>query len=315
MKKKIVKYGLRLGILAIIVLLFLKWINISDAIGHLGSLSIEYFLFAIFIILVANLVKGVRFYILTEALGLKLSFLRVMLVNSMCIIVGRVTPGRVGEGVKIMLLDRKKSDLTFCFVLEKIADALLVLMIAIVGIGVLVKEGTILTFVNSYLIFALIIICLVVILMKIDKVINFIAKRDVLEDKWFLRSIKKVNIVQWTGFFLITFLIRILALALAILIILALGIDASWILVIVIWNLAIIVGQVSALPGGFGAREAGYTGLLVGYVGITKELAGIAALLVTAVDLIVESFLGITCWILLKLFKKSLDHKDGHHIN
>ena len=305
MKKSIMKYGIRLFIMAVVIVLFLKWINISDSIYLLSEVKLEYFFVALVLILFANLIKGVRFFVLTEALKLKLSFLRVLLVNSMCIIVGRVTPGRVGEVVKIMFFDRKKTDLTFCFVLEKIIDVFLVLFIAILGIGVLLQEGIFSSFVNSYILFGVILLLIIIVIFNIDKVLKFITKRDILEEKWFLRGLKKISYKQWAWFVLISLLIRTCALALAYLVALSLGIEGSWLLIIIIWNLAIIVGQVSALPGGFGAREAGYTGLLVSYVGITKQLAGIAAVLITIVDLIVESFLAIVCWILLKvLYKK-----------
>lgn len=311
MNKKWVKYGVRLGIMALVVLLFLKWTNVSEGLHYLSDVNPYLFASAILLILFANLIKGFRFHLVTDALGLGLSFTRVVLVNSMCIIVGRVTPGRVGEAFKIVLLDRKNSDLSFGFVLEKIADALTVLIIAILGVGVLITEGTFSTFVNSYILFALILLMIIAVVWKIDKVINFVAKRDVLEERWFWRNLKKLSITDWIVFVFITLLIRVAALANAILIIEALGITASWVLVAVIWNLAIIVGQVSALPGGFGAREAGYTGLLVAYASLSKELAGIAAVLVTVVDLIVESFLAITCWVALKILKNTLDAQDA----
>ena len=300
------KHLIRTGVMLVVVLLFFKWINLSPSAGHILEASLPWVLAGCAVILVNNILKGIRFAFITRAIHAPVPYLRSILVNNISIIVGRVTPGRIGEASKIALLGQKTSELSFSFTLEKLLDFFLVLVIALVGLNQFSDYR------NSTIIFALGLIVLVLLVVKIDKVLAFVAKRPVLEDRWFVNHLGKISPSWWVLIILSSLIIRAGPLALAIIVDRALGLSSSLVAIAVLYNLAIILGQISAIPGGYGVREAGYTFLISTHLGLDIATAGIAATLITLIDLFIETSGALVGWIVFKSLPRT-HHEIGKH--
>ena len=290
------KHWLKFAAMIIIVGIFVKWTNLSASLSSLCSIDLVFFGMALILVLGFNLLKGIRFCMLLQASGIRLSFLHTFLVSEMTLIVGRITPAKLGEGIKVMYIDAKKTDLSFCFVLERLADFISLFFFALFSLSLFSQ------FMPSVVLFGAGIIAVIAAMMYSDRLLKFFFKQNVLEEKWFINGLKKLSISDWATYISLSICIRLGVLVLPVLIGRSLGIHLDIITTFALYSVAILVGNLSALPGGFGAREGTYSYLLSQAAAISMPLAGLAATLITLSDLLIETALGITAYLLLKLF-------------
>src|SRR5215470_10695076 len=88
-----------LGIL--LFLIFLKWINLREAVKYLSQLNMTEFIFGCLLMVVSQALRAVRFYYLALELDVVLNFRENLLVHLITSLLGATTPGKLGEGGKV----------------------------------------------------------------------------------------------------------------------------------------------------------------------------------------------------------------------
>ena len=235
-----------------------------------------------------------RFYYLQHGLKLGISFKDSLIANSIAPIVGRLTPAKLGEGVKLFILKHDKKKVGFIFVMEKLADIFTLLVVSVFAIY------TLGSYYNAYITLAVIFIGVIIVLFNIEKFLNFVLKKNILEDSWFRNSLAEISPLQWMVFACFSTVMRFLIMSVPFIISAALGFDISLWIIIQTYAIAVLIGNVSGLPGGIGTREISFSFLLVTYASLPKEAAGIIALMVIFTDLVIESLLALVGWLFLK---------------
>ena len=285
--KTLKKHWIKIAIALVVFLLFIKWTNISQGIAELRNLHLIPYIIACLTIVVVQLSKNLRFYYLAQDLKLEIGFWQTLRAHFIVPIIGRVTPAKLGEGMKIFMLCKARKELGFVFIMEKLTDTCTLLIISLFSIY------TFGSYVNIWLGIAAVMVLMLVMLFNIGKILNFFLKKNIFEDQWFLNQLKKVSPMQWIAFLGYSTLIRFLVLSVPFIILLSLDMPLPLWLVFQMYGLSMVIGNISGLPGGIGSREFSYAFLLLTYGGLGKETAGVAALLVVFTDLMVESVLAL----------------------
>lgn len=295
MKKKSKKFLIRLIIAIIVVLIFLKWINIFDSVKYIKKIAIGYFILASLTVFIIQIVKATRFYFLAKSIKVDISYKKNLLVHFVAPIIGRITPARVGEGSKVFFFKKDRKKLGFSFIVEKLADIATLLVVCLFAIF------TFSAYFNSVLAFIILFVIGIIMLLNIEKILNFVLRKNILEDKWFKKNLKQIPKKQLTLFIINSIIVRFLVLTVPFIIALSLNLKISYFLVFQMYALSMIIGWLSGLPGGIGTREFVYSFLLITYANIPKEIAGIASILVIFTDLLVESSIALVGYIIMKL--------------
>src|SRR3989338_845664 len=188
MKKKY-KVIAELLLIALIFSLFYKFMNLTYSFSYLTNANIGYFIIAIIIAFGTRFVNASRFYLLAGSIGVHLGYKKNLMVHFLTGFLGRFTPARVGEGSKVMLLEGDKQKIGFLFILEKIVDLITLVIISVIAIFTFSMYGSIGIKLMIFLGFFTIAL---VLLFHIEKIINLVMKRAVLEKQWFYKNLKSI---------------------------------------------------------------------------------------------------------------------------
>ena len=282
----ILKYVLGIGFLVAV----LAWFDIFNSLYLLSDIQIEFFVIACLIVVCVHLLKTLRFYALAQELDVPNTFWQMILAHMIAPIVGRVTPGKLGELSKVALLKGDKKILSFVFILEKLADMITLCIVAVFGIYAFGN------YMQAWLGMVVIIIAALIVLWKFEKFLNFFFGKNLLADQWFKENLMKVGYMQWLLYLAYSTLIRFLILSVPWIVAKALGIGVPMWLMFMIFAVSSLIGNLSGLPGGIGTREASFGFLLITYAFIAKEPAGIIVLLSLLADVLVEGILAASGW-------------------
>lgn len=293
-KKSYKSYLIRSVLAIIIILIFLKWINIFDSVRYIKEISFSFFFLAAFTILIINITKMFRFYYLAKDLNIDLSLKDAIIAHFIAPIIGRITPAKLGEGLKIFILKKDRKKLGFAFILEKLTDTFTLLIISVFAVY------TFGSFYNAYITLVVLFILIIVGLFNIEKILNFMFRKPLLHDKWFKSLLQEISPAQIIVFIAFSTIIRFLILSVPYIISTAFGLNISIWLIFQMYAVSMLIGWLSGLPGGIGTREFSFSFLLITYASVTKDLAGIVALLVIITDLIIESLLALVGWVWLR---------------
>ena len=161
-----------------------------------------------------------------------------------------------------------------CFVLEKLVDCGILLLAGTYGL-ILFRKYTKLLFLA-----ALIFVAGAIFLLNIEKILNFVLKRDILHDKWLRQVIIKVSPINWILFLLGSLIIWFIGILAQYMIASSLSFTIPILLLIRISALTVIAGLLSGLPGGLGISQLTFTHLAVSYLDVSKELIGVFNIMV-----------------------------------
>lgn len=263
-----------------------------------------YFLMLTLVIMVAEVIfRSLRWRVVLISLGLKISKPKALSFYWLGTFFSMITPGRVGELIKVYFL--KKRGLSafrsfFSIVLDRLIDILVLLFFSVLIFTFFLRD------IGSYLFLLGIIVLLAIILVfliidqrtifhrsfgkLIQKIfpINF-SDYNRFTFKKLIEGIKGLNkkiilyfsiylIVGWVLYFFAKYTIS-----------LSLGLNLSFVNLVIVSVLVIIINILPISIAGLGTREAAII-YFFSISGIDKETALLFSLLILAADLIVISF-------------------------
>ncbi len=303
MNKKIKKHIVKLIVAVIVLLIFFRWINVWDSFEIMKEVTWSYLLLAFIVYALSQVVRAWRFYVISVSLRKRINIGRNILAHFIAPVVGRLTPGRIGEAVKILLIGSDKKTLGFCFIFEKIMD-LLVLLVIVFAFIINIQQ-----MVKVYLIVIVIFIGIIIVAFNFDRILNLglkiISKGKVLEKGWFRKNLSKIRAVAYIRLFLLTVVIWVMNFLTAYLIVFSIGESINFILISLILAASILMAVVSGIPGGFGVREFSLAFLLGSFAGFTESAAGAYAILFTLLILTTESIMAGISYPLMKILYKN----------
>lgn len=288
MKHNLKKILLRISVLFIILLVFFKWVNITETITQMKEIIVWPLFVAFIFYTIMQIIKADRFYELCHSTGERIPPLKNIFVHLFMPLLGRLTPGKIGDATKIFLLQAEKKNLLFAAIIEKLADFIILGLFALLIIFIDIS------YVWYYLLFFGILIVFILILIRsewlLNKVTVLFLKKNIFEDKWFVSRLKKLKkgtllrvfystCIGWFANFVACYFLAM-----------SLQISISLFLLGAIFATAIIIGLISSLPGGFGAREASLI-VLLSLAGVAEPLAQTYSVLYVFFILASESFL------------------------
>lgn len=192
---------------------------------------------------------------------------------------GLMTPAKLGEGAKLLLIGDKKEKVGFCFILEKLNDLSVLILLGTIG---LYRYSIV--FKSIYFVFFIIFVAIIV-LAFFDKIFNFIFKNYFsrsLEKNWFINNLKLF--AKPKHLFALSLGIAVWALTIFAAYMFSLTTGAgfntlSFVEFAPVYASCVVVGVVSGLPGGIGPREAAISLLFFQIFKIDIESGGIFSLL------------------------------------
>lgn len=263
-KKNLMK--LTMGL--VIFILFLRWINFADNLKYLLQANISYIILAFTIMVISTTLRGVRFHQIAHATQNPIPLKKSILVNYIIAMITLITPARLGEGGKIFFFDNKKQ-LGACFIFEKIADFGILLIAAIYALFMFKK------YTNLVFIIFLIFVVGLLVLFNIERILNFVLRKDVLQEGWLREAFKKVSKENWMYFTGYTFSIWFIGILAQYFLAKSLGLTIPILLLIQVSAVAVIAGTLSGTPQGIGTCQFIYTLLLTENLNLSKEVIGI----------------------------------------
>ena len=268
-----------------LLLVFVRWIRISSALENLslprpGWLPVVWGLMAL-----STTLRGCRFYRLGAIVGAPVSLARSVLANWAANLLAVVSPGRVGEGGKVLFFGQKR-DLAAVFVLEKLADFGWLLLVGAYGVTLFRQ------YVGGLAVVAILALGGGVFVFNVERILNWALGRPVFRDQWLASVARRIPAGGWAVFGGSTLLIWALGIATQYLTALAMGFAIPLLLLIRISALTVIAGLVSAIPGGLGVSQFVFTTMLAAHTGVSREVAGLFSLLMLAQTYAVAVALG-----------------------
>jgi len=305
-KNNLIKIALLITLI-LLASLFLT-LDLNKVFEILKTIKLPFLFVALTTLFVELVLKALRLKILIAA-HTKSSFLNNLIITLVGLPFGTVTPGRVGDLVKVYTLSKKTSLSKIkglaIGVIEKIIDFFSLFILALVGIGALIIKGRI----NPVFLFLLFFILLMAMLIFFflnkkyaEKILKIIYAKMIpskyknqlqcnFDDFYFGLSIilrKKTLLIVPVGLaFLLWFnrILRIFILALA------LSLKIKFIYFFLFMPIIEVVGIMPITIMGLGTREYIYI-FLFSLIGISKEASVALSLLIFSTVIIPLSILG-----------------------
>lgn len=267
------------------------------------SLRWSFLVFALITVLFLILVKSLRWRIILLSLGIVISRVTCLSLYCLGLFVGTVTPGRVGEVIKVYFLKNRGHSAFrsfFSVVFDRVSDILILIIFGFLVFWFFLKE------IGLYVIFFGIITLLTLILIfllinqksYLNRVFSRLIQKIFLVDLtdynkftltklWQgLKNLNKKVIFLFSFYLIIGWLIYFLS---RYFIALSLGLNLSFVDISVISIFISIVVNLPISIAGLGTREAAVI-YLFGLFSLTKETALVFSLLVFIIDIIPVSF-------------------------
>lgn len=141
-KSKSIKTFLLKIIGLIIICLILSRINIDSILSRLAEVNAFYFGVAMLVFPLLILVKSYRLWLILKRPRLKRDIKSLFLINMASFSAGTLTPGRVGEFIKVFYLCEMGHTLgksLFCTILDRLLDILFIMVVSCVGVIIMFK--------------------------------------------------------------------------------------------------------------------------------------------------------------------------------
>lgn len=300
------KHFIRLAIALLFLIIFLKWAKIEDySFIYKAFYSIEFWIGCLFLILV-QVVKALRFQMLVSEYNVQVNFTKNLIIHFIVPILGLLTPSKLGEGMKLVLIKDQKEKVGFCFLLEKLMDMLILFLLGAIGLYFYA------IFISSIYFVIPIVIVGIICLIYFDKIFNFLFQKlspNKLEKNWFQKNLKnflkpKHFLTMILGVFV--WLLNIYAAYYFAFVAGGGFANLTFIEFAPLFASAIIVGLISGFPGGIGSREATITFLFFQVFQIDVETGGVFSILNLFGNYLTFAVIGLISYL---VFKSTYKHE------
>lgn len=299
LRRKAGFFALKAVISFLILWMVFRFLGSPETRIILKSADIRWILAGAVCIVFVQLLKAWRFIELGRVLHQPVPVYRCILAHLIVPILGFITPGKLGEGFKIMYLKASKRELGFLFIVERLQD--MVMLLAVAAFGFAFSDFYILT----YLVMAGVILAGIVILMKLEWFLNLVTKKifqkEYFTKNWFMQRLRKVFSPRILKASLLTVAVWGVTFTSSICFARSVGIDLPYPKIAFVFAWAVILGLLSSLPGGVGVREGGITVLLHTLYAVPKSLGTALAAINLGMHYIVLTILAAAGYVLYNL--------------
>ena len=281
----------------IVLIIFLRLINLSESLHIISQAIWPIFIIAMLTSVVTQVIRGLRFYQISKSINVDLSLKKSILSQFMTCLAGIATPAKFGEGGKILFFDNKNK-LTFSFILEKVSDFSIQLLIGFLAIF------TFQIYVDLFYFVIVLFVIGLIALFKVDKLLNFILRKKEFEKGWFFNILKGIDKKNFLIFSILTFILWFNINLSVWVYALSLGLFLNIFLLFQIFTIANLMGAISGTPGGIGSTQIVFTLLMVTLMGISDSLAGAIAIISVIGIYLIYTILTIVGFLLYKKYYK-----------
>jgi len=265
--KNVIKKTFPFIISLILLGFFFRYTYSNNVITIIKNANIYFLMLAGIVFLFIPFVKALRFGMLIKN-SIEFNKKQNILIHYIVPIAGFFTPGRIGEGVKVLVLKDKRKYAAFFFLIEKILEMLAILVFSIIG---LILFGFDRIFIVTVILVTLILVVITVNIKTIGYYLFKIIKRRKLA-----RSIKNysinIGIKEWFYIIMFTLIRWTLDFLTVYFIALAVGIKLNFFVMSFAFSVSTIMGFLSGLPGGLGVREFSILFILERFFSISRDL-------------------------------------------
>lgn len=279
----------------------MKWANIDDySFIYKAIYSEKFWIGCLFLILV-QVVKALRFQFLVAEYKVEVSYTKNLIIHCIVPILGLLTPSKLGEGMKLVLIRDQKEKVGFCFLLEKLMDMAVLFILGAVGLY------NYAIFVESIYFIIPVVILGIICLIYFDKIFNFIFQKlspNKLEKNWFQNNLKNFLKPRHLLTLLLSAFVWLLNIYAAYYYSLVAGegfLNLTFFQFAPLFASAIIIGLLSGLPGGIGSREATITFLFFQVFLISVEVGGVFSILNLFGNYLTFAVIGLLSYIVFKI--------------
>jgi len=281
-----------IGPLALIA--WIWWIGPVDILVVLSNTDVKFVVAAVILALLMAIIKGIRWQILLRGFKFELGFSDSIHMYATGMVFSAITPGRVGDMIKIMMLIKRDCSATkaiACNILDRLFDVGFVLLTAYVGMWYFseyfISQLRITNFFGGT-----VLVLLIVLVFKRHLVKHLLFKlipakyhsaakeswNEITNGFWKDRISQNVLLVIWTVVF---WLVQFYAIYLCGL---ALSLDVPFIYLSACTAIAMMLSLLPITIAGIGTRDAVFV-LLLGHIGVTGQQGIAFSSLVLAVFL------------------------------
>ncbi len=292
MRKKIIPL-----ILAIIIFAAWFWFsNPAKMMESIAQANISFVLIAVTLTLTSISLKAFRWQILLRGIKIRVPFSLAFSSFISATAISLLTPGRVGEPVRGLILKKKTgarfSETLPLIIIERVIDLIVALLFAISGIliigSMLSADIQFFLKLSAVISSAALVVVLaalfserfgrktIKIFLKLPKTERFRAKIEHVADSFYVSS-RKISVSTLFPIILITVLSWIIEGGILFFAVKAIGFDISLLVAVEIISLAQIIGLVSSLPGGLGSVEAVLTLLIMPFLAVSPAISAASA--------------------------------------
>jgi uncharacterized protein (TIRG00374 family) len=298
-RRKACFFAVKAGLSFLILWMVFRYLGSPETRLILKSADVRWILAGATCIVFVQFLKAWRFIELGRVLNQPVPVLRCVLAHVIVPILGFITPGKLGEGFKIMYLKASKKELGFVFIVERLQDMLMLLAVAAFGFAF--SDLYILT----YLVMAGIVLAGIIVLMKLEWMLNLVTRKlfqkEYFTKNWFMQRLRKVFSPRILNASLLTVAVWGVTFTSSFCFARSVGIDLPYAKIAFVFAWAVILGLLSSLPGGVGVREGGITVLMHTLYAVPKPLGTALAAINLGMHYIVLSILAAAGYFLYHL--------------
>ncbi|MFC1524197.1 lysylphosphatidylglycerol synthase transmembrane domain-containing protein [Thermodesulfobacteriota bacterium] len=300
MKKRIL--AVKCIISLFLLVFFFRWVGFERIVDTLKGAEPVNLALGCLTLLLIPVTKSFRFLYLASLLKLRINPTQCFLTHMIVPIIGMMTPGKLGEGLKIFMLKSSKKTLGFSFLTERILDITALIIAAGLGITTIHYSLTV------YLAIIIAVIIAVICFIKLDKLLNvltrMVLKKEYFPQDWFLEQSKLLLTPGGFILVLLTIVVWLLTFGVGYFFIQSMGLTLSYTQAVQTFSWSILIGIVSGLPGGHGIREMSIAYLLKELYGISEVLGGSVAVLNLISHFVVLGLTGLLGYLAYSILNK-----------
>lgn len=295
------------GIILFIVIL--SKIDLKSFFGLLRNINLFYFIYAVLLLFPMIVIKAYRWNYLKKTQNINYKLSDSILMYGSGIYIGLLTPGRIGDFIKVLYLKNDGNSVGKSFVsvfIDRIADLLFLIIFSYIGMFFFINLFRKQVYILSFLFIAVLLIIIFAVtkgrLVKslIRKIFNFLIpekykERFRLNFSDFYKDLRILNRKRIFKVSLITVLVWVIYFIQIFLLANALNINISFIYLSIC---AAIAGLVTLIPisiSGIGTRDITLI-VLFSFLGISRESAVAISMLILFMSIII-AIIGLACWL------------------
>ncbi len=296
MFKKLLKNKWLIRSIGIIIFILILIFKIDfEKLLQIVRIDYRYLTGAFIVLLMSSIIRPIRWQYILEKLNINYSFKKTYWLYYIGVLMGNITPGKIGEFGKIAYLKKDgntTSNSLISIIIDKIID--LIFLVIVSGIGIIVFYKFLKIDILPTLIIILIALLLLIIILK-TRAHKTLIKRLHLSD--FIKKFKLYKFKNYFYIFLLTIFYWLSHYVIFFLLARSIGIDQLSFI-----NLALSItmtGLIVLLPIsilGIGTRDISLL-FLFSFFGVAPELIISFSILGLGV-IVINSLIGLICWLI-----------------